>query len=435
MRTTARIPLAVVVGLLLLLTLAPAAPVTQAHSPVAVPLDLSGELHGAPYRIRVPENWNGTLLVFAHGYRDKADHPGEIDNRNADIAPNPALEAPLLAQGFALAGTAFKDNGWAIGDAILDAKNLAVFFRDEIAKPDRTIFWAVSVGTIAALKSMEQFNGIFDGALCMCAVGAGATRIWDNGLSLYLAYDVVFGIPPSWGSVGEVRNDLDFDTEVLAKLAPELGNIANFPKFEFIRLVAGNPGRGITPPPPPAFFPGWVLTDMFFLTEARSELQRRAGGPYVQNLDQSYSLSAAERTYLMGLGVPGAVIDGWLAAMNARRDIQADPSARNYVRNNTDYNGKIRNPVLTMHTVVDPLVTVTNENAYAELNAEESKEELLFQTYTSGAGHCAFTGLQILTAVGAIDTWVRTGTRPTAASFPAALGFVPGFLPPPMLQP
>lgn len=435
MRTSARILFAPVAGLLLLLTLVPVAPVTQANAPIG-PLDLSGELHGAPYRIRVPENWNGTLLVFAHGYRDKADHPGEIDNRNADIAPNAALEAPLLAQGFALAGTAFKDNGWAIGDAILDAKNLAVFFRSAIGKPDRTIFWAVSVGTIPAFKSMEQFNGVFDGALCMCAVGAGATRIWDNGLALYLAYDVVFGILPSWGTVGEVRNDIDFETEVAAaKLIPEISNIANFPKFEFIRLVAGTPGRGITPPPPPQFFPGWVLTDMFFLTEARSELQRRAGGPYVQNLDHSYSLSAAERAYLIGLGVPGAVIDGWLAAMNARRDIQADTSARNYVRNNTDYNGKIRNPVLTMHTIVDPLVTVTNENAYAELNAEANREELLFQTYTSGIGHCAFNGPQILTAVAAIEAWVRTGVRPTDASFPAALGFVPGFAPPPMLQP
>src|SRR5687768_14929066 len=170
MRTSARILFAAVAGLMLLLTLVPVAPVTQANAPIG-PLDLSGELHGAPYRIRVPENWNGTLLVFAHGYRDKADHPGEIDNRNPDIAPNAALEAPLLAQGFALAGTAFKDNGWAIGDAILDAKNLAVFFRGKIAKPDRTIFWAVSVGTVVAFKSMEQFNGVFDGALCMCAVG------------------------------------------------------------------------------------------------------------------------------------------------------------------------------------------------------------------------------------------------------------------------
>ena len=434
MRTSARLIVAVVVGLLLLLTLAPAAPVTQAHATIG-PLDLSGELHGAPYRIRVPENWNGTLLVFAHGYRDKADHPGEIDNRNADIAPSAALEAPLLAQGFALAGTAFKDNGWAIGDAILDAKNLAVFFHSEVAKPDRTIFWAASVGTIAALKSMEQFNGIFDGGLCLCAVGAGSTRVWDNGLGLYLAYDVVFGIPPSWGTAGEDRNDLDFDTEVLAKLIPELSNIANFPKFEFLRLVAGTPGRGINPPPPPAFYPNWVVTDMFFLTEARAELQRRAGGPYVQNLDHDYSLTNAEKAYLMGIGLPGAVIDGWLAAMNARRDIKADTSARNYVRNNTDYNGKIRNPLLTMHTIVDPLVAVSNENAYAELIASQNREELLFQTFTSGIGHCAFTGPQVLTAVGAIDQWVRTGVRPTAASFPAPLGFVNGFVPPPLLQP
>ena len=433
MKTTARTLIALSAVLLLSLTLIPASPSTNAR-PFA-PLDLAGELHGAPYRIRVPENWNGTLLVFAHGYRDKADHPGEVDNRNADVAPSAALEAPLLAQGFALAGTAFKDNGWAIGDSMQDTKNLAVYFRDNIAKPDHTILWAASVGTVGAFKNMEQFNGIFDGALCLCAVGAGATRIWDTGLPVYLAYDVVFGVPPAWGTVGEVRNDINFDTEVVAKLGPELANPANFPGFEFIRLVAGNPGRGITPPPPPAFYPGWVLTDMFFLTEARAELQRRAGGPYVQNLDHNYSLTAAEKAYLAGLGLPTAVVDGWLAQMNARRNIAADPSARNYVRNNTDYNGKIRNPVLTLHTAIDPLVIVSNEAAYAELIASANKEDLLFQTYTNANGHCNFTGPQILTAVGAIDLWVRTGVRPTNAQFPAALGFNSAFVPPPFLQP
>ena len=49
------------------------------------------------------------------------------------------------------------------------------------------------------------------------AGGAGATRLWDSGVPLYLAYDVLFGIPSSWGTVGEVRNDIDFDTEVLAE--------------------------------------------------------------------------------------------------------------------------------------------------------------------------------------------------------------------------
>jgi hypothetical protein len=334
-----------------------------------------------------------------------------------------------------LAGSAFKDNGWSVDDGIHDTKDLAVFFRENVAKPDHTILWAISFGDFVGFKSMEQFGGIYDGALCTCGEGSGATRIWDSGIPSFLAYDVIFGIPGSWGTVGEVRNDIDFETEVQPKLFAEVSNPANFPKFEFVRLVAGIPGQGLVPPAPPNFYPGWVFTDFFFLTEARAELQRRAGGPFVRNIDQNYSLSASERAYLSSLGLPGAVVDGWLAQMNARRNIEGTASARNYVRHNTDYNGKIRKPVLTMHTIIDPLVVVANEAAYAELIAATSKEELLFQTYTTGSGHCAFTGPQLLTAVNAIDLWVRSGIRPTAASFPAALGFDSSFVPPPMPQP
>ena len=426
MKFTARVLIALIITLLISVSL-----IQFPRATKAAPVDLSGEIDGAPYRIRVPDVWNGTLLIFVHGYRDKADHPGEIDDRTADVAPNAALEAPLLAQGFALAGTAFKDNGWDIKDAIQDVKNLSVFFRDNVAPPQRTILVAASFGTLVGFKSMEQFGGIYDGALCLCGAGAGATRIWDSGVPIYLAYDVIFGIPPSWGTVGDVRDDLDFDTEVLAKLAPELSNIANFPKFEFIRLVAKIPGRGLTPPPPPAFYPGWALTDFFFLTEARAELQRRAGGPFVQNIDQNYQLLPAEKAYLAGIGLPTPVVDAWLAQMNARRDITADPSARNYVRSNTDYNGKIRHPILNMHTIIDPLLPVANESAYAELVASQGREDLLFQTYTTGIGHCNFTGPQVLTAIGAIDLWVRTGVRPTNAQFPAPLGFNQAFVPPP----
>ena len=433
MRTSTRFAF-LVASLAIAISLPLSWPDTQAKAPVAA-LDLSGEINGAPYRIRVPDVWNGTLLVFARGYRDKADHPGEIDNRNADVAPNAALEAPLLAQGFALAGSAFKDNGWAVEDAIKDTKDLAVFFRDNVAEPERTIIWDVSFGAFVGFKSLEQFGGIYDGALCMCGEGAGATRLWDSSLVPYLAYDVVFGVPPSWGTVGEVRNDIDFDTEVLAKLIPEISNIANFPKFEFIRLVSGVPGQGLTPPPPPGFFPGWVLTDFFFITEARAELQRRAGGPFAQNLNQHYSLTGAEKAYLAGIGLPTPVVDAWLAQMNARTNIAPRISARNYVSRNTDYNGKIKGPVLTMHTIIDPLTVVANQSAYAELIASTGREDLLFQTYTTGVGHCAFTGPQVLTAVGAIDLWVRTGVRPTLASFPAALGFNSAFVPPPFPQP
>jgi len=96
---------------------------------------------------------------------------------------------------------------------------------------------------------------------------------------------------------------------------------------------------------------------MFFATEARAELERRAGSPFVQNLDREYSLSPGERAYLMSLAVPPSVIDTWLIQMNGDRYISSPPFARNYVERNANYSGRIKSPVLTMHTVLDPLVT------------------------------------------------------------------------------
>ncbi len=399
------------------------------------PIDTTGVINGAPYRIVVPATWNGTLLVYAHGYRDKADHPGEVDNRNPDIAPNPELADALLAQGYALAGSAYRDNGWAVDEGIKDTKDLTVYFRSNIARPDRSIIWAFSMGSVIGFKSMEQFGGIYDGALCGCAVGAGATSSWDGAGDLALGYETVFGFGPTWGTSGDVRDDIDFETEVQPKLFAEVSNPANFPKFEFLRLVTGTPGRGINPPAPPSFYPGWIFTDMFFAMEARAELERRAGGPIVQNLDRNYDLTVQEKGYLMALGVPGPVIDNWLSAMNAQRNISAPPFSRNYVKNNADYNGKIKNPVLTLHTLIDPLVTVTQENRYAETVAAARRSPLLLQTYTNGNGHCNFTGPQLITAVNAINSWVATGVKPTQANFPAAFGFLPGYMPPPMNQP
>lgn len=427
------------VALAFAVALAPAAPA----APQVGPLDLAGEIDGAPFRIKVPANWNGTLLVFAHGYRDRADHPGEVDNRTPDASPNPALDPALLAQGYALAGSAWGSNGWAVEDGVRDTKNLVTFFRDNVGKPDRTILWGFSLGSVVTFKSMEQFGGVYDGALAACAIGAGTPRTWDTAASLLLAYDVVFGAPSNWGTVADAA-DVNFETVVQPKLFAEVNNPANFPRFEFVRLVGGNPGRGIQPPPPPFFYPFWVFTDFFFITEARAELERRAGGPVVQNVSHTYDLSPQERAYLNALGVPGGVIDGWLAQMNARTNIDAPNHSRNYLERNAEYSGKIKHPVLTMHTVVDGLVIVAQEAAYRDTVAAAGRSDRLFQVYTSGSqlgqvpgsiGHCDFTPQQLLASVAAVENWVKTGVRPTQANFPAALGFVPNFVPPPFPQP
>jgi dienelactone hydrolase len=116
--------------------------------------------------------------------------------------------------------------------------------------------------------------------------------------------------------------------------------------------------------------------------------------------------------------------------MNAGRTISASTSARNYAEHWADYSGKIKKPLLTLHTRTDSLVPVQHESAYAETVAAAGRTDNLAQTFTNGNGHCSFTGPQLVTALTALDSWVATGTKPTDASFPAALGFLPGFTPP-----
>lgn len=404
-------------------SLALAVPAATATTPV----DVSGELNGAPYRIVVPGNWNGTLLVHAHGYRDAADQPGEVDDRSAPVSPSPALEPFLLAQGYALAGSAYATNGWAVQDAISDTKRLVSHFRGTVGKPTRTLLWGFSMGSLATLSLAEQTAGHFDGYLAACAVGAGASRAWDGAVASSLAYDATFGWGASWGSVGDVRDDLDFEAAVLPKLIPEVSNPLNFGRFEFIRLVTGAAPSALPSPS----YPAWLLTNMYFSTEGRAELERRAGGPVGQNLTHTYSLSAADKAYLAILGVNA---DALLAEMNAGRTIAAPAFARNYVEHWADYSGLIKKPVLTLHTQTDTLVPVSHESAYAATVAAVGRNDLLAQTFTTGIGHCNFTGPQLLTAIGALDQWVATGVKPGAASFPVALGFIPGFVAPPWPQ-
>jgi hypothetical protein len=390
------------------------------------PLDLSGSLGGANYAIKVPASWNGTLVVLAHGYRDKADHPGEVDQTAALDEEFAGIAAGLNAQGYAVAATSYSDNGWAVKEATDDIAALTSFFRDTVSVPESTLLAGFSLGSLPTFELAERTGGLFDGILPACAVGAGAPRAWDGALLELLAYDVAFGIPPAWGTVADGDDDVDFETEVLPTMVNQLLNPMNFARFEFMRLA----GRV-----PPGYYPGGLLTNAFFLTEARGELERRAGGPVGQNLTHTYTLEPGDRLYLNAIGMPSSTIDALLAAMNARRTISPVPSARTYVEHYATYTGKIKHPVLTMHTVVDTLVPVQHEAAYAETVAAADREDLLRQTYTNGTSHCGFSFAQILTAIRALDEWARTGVAPTAATFPAALGFVPGFVPAPWPQP
>lgn len=267
-----------------------------------------------------------------------------------------------------------------------------------------------SMGSVIAFESIERFRGIYDGAIPACAVGAGAPRAFDGTMAISAAYDAVFGWPAAWGMPGNVRDDLDFETDVLPVLISQLTAPGGAARFEFIRRVVGVPEG-----------PEWPFSIWYFTTEGRAELERRAKGPVVQNLDHTYSLSAADRAALAALGATGPTVDGWLAELDDVR-FSAPHRFRRYVEKYADYTGKLRRPVLTLHTRIDALVPPAHISRYQQTMAEAGRSAHLAEAWTSGIGHCNFATEQLLATVNAMDRWITDGIKPT--SFPAGLAFI-----------
>lgn len=405
------------------LALAAAAGATAAPGP----LDTSGTLGAANYRIIVPATWNGGLIVLAHGYRDRADDDAEVDDRAAMDGDFAALAGALANEGYAVAATSYARNGWAVKDALHDLTSLASYFDETIAQPNRTLLVGFSLGSVMTMELAERSGGLFDGFLPACAVGAGAARAWDGAAVNLLAYQVAFGgfFPAAWGTVADGNDTVDFESQVFPIVLSQLLNPLDFGKFEFMRLVSRVPLS-------PQYYGSGLFTNFYFFTEARGDLEQDAGGPVVQNVTHTYTLSAANKAYLATLGVDANTL---LDRMNALRTIVAPESSRNYVEHYATFTGRIHHPVLTLHTEIDTLVPVQHEAAYKATVDAAGRGNSLYQAYTTGIGHCNFTPQQTLTAIGALDRWVLTGDRPTAAQFPAALGFDQTFVPPDWPQP
>src|SRR5664280_1445550 len=76
-----------------------------------------GEIDGAKYSIVLPAKWNGTLLLYSHGYRFAQPGPpdfgpvstsAQVSSTDKDGSGSDDTSKQLLAQGYALAGSSYK---------------------------------------------------------------------------------------------------------------------------------------------------------------------------------------------------------------------------------------------------------------------------------------------------------------------------------------
>ena len=115
----------------------------------------SGISNGAGWRIEVPDNWNGDLVLYAHGYAGTGDLLA-VQN------PSNSFRAHLIAQGYAWAASSYRANGYVPGTGAEDTYDLLKIFKQVVGKDDekgkfnRVYLYGVSMGGHVIGRMIEK---------------------------------------------------------------------------------------------------------------------------------------------------------------------------------------------------------------------------------------------------------------------------------------
>lgn len=425
-RTRSRIALAV------LATLTSAAlttlPSSAAQPDEAVAGHLTGTLaDGATWIADVPEDWNGTLLVFSHGF-------GALVASNA---PSEAVRTALLAKGYAMAGSSYDPRGsiWALDSAERDQFATIDAVAAKIGEPASTLAIGSSMGGLVNAQLARDGGGRIDGALGQCGLVAGATDL--ENYQLDAEYTIARLLLPAqdvklvrFGTAAEAAATADLLTKAVtaAQKTPQ-GRARVALAAAFLNLPAWAPGRA-RPAATDwagqqeqqyAWFAQGVLS---FVEGGRYAIEQSVGGNNSWNRGVDYAdlLAASQHAPQVRALYRAAGIDlrADLRTLTEGATIDADPAAVRTAHRTSSAGQGLEVPLLNMHTTADNLVPVEQENRFAARVRASGDGALLRQAYVERQGHCAFTTAETLAALHALEHRVDTGRWDDVAT-PAAL--------------
>jgi len=360
---------------------------------------------GGYYWIAVPKDWNGTLVVHAHG-----------GPRTAMPEPNDPLEdlerfSMTVKEGFAWAGSTYRRGGYGVRMAAEDTDDLRRIFWDAFGRPRRTILHGQSWGGNVAAKAAELYardaegQVVWDGVVLTSGVLAGGTEAYrfradlravyqyychNHPLSDEIQYPVWQGLPEG---VRLTRAELAERVKTCtgvglpdAERSPEqrrrLADILNVVGVEEDQLV------------------GHLAWATFLF---RDLVQRRLDGlnPF-SNVDTVYAGSHDD------------------AALNAGVErFSADPMAVARLAYDAALSGMIVAPIVALHGKHDATAFVSNEAAYRDRVAAAGRSHLLVQTFTNESAHSALSAPEYVAVFEALMLWIDQGVKPDARSVAA----------------
>ena len=106
---------------------------------------------GAHYWLAVPPDWNGTLVVHAHGGPELGE--AKAERPVADLT----RWSIWTRAGFAYAGSGFRQGGVQVRSAAEDTERVRQIFVAEVGTPKRTVLHGQSWGASVAARAAELF--------------------------------------------------------------------------------------------------------------------------------------------------------------------------------------------------------------------------------------------------------------------------------------
>lgn len=347
---------------------------TVAHVVPAAAVVDTGRLAGAGYRVDVPRQWSGGLVVYAHGYQIPGASPSSRDPRMA------GLRSLFLARGYAVAQSDYRTQGWAVAEGIDDSEALRRYVVGKYGRPTRTFVVGHSMGAHIAIATIERQAAAYDGALVMCAPLTPALAFMSEQLfDLLVAVEAVApdALPAAPRGLADPTGPGSVAAEAVATALQRVPqpNAALAARF------------GIRP----TDLPGVVAYYYAIL----KEVEHRAGGNPFDNTGTVYT----------GFGDD--------VALNRRvRRYGADRQAVEYLRQNYSPSGRIADPVLSVHTTYDPIVPPRFATGYARITEVAGTQDHFVGRFVAADGHCVISPAQMATAFDALQQWASTGRPP-----------------------
>ena len=335
----------------------------------------TGAIGEAPFRIDIPGNWNGDLVVLAHGF-EPVGAP-----RPSPMPPNEATPV-FLSAGYAVAQSGYSSQGWAVRDAVADIELLRQRFIQQHGAARRAYLVGFSMGGGIAIASLEQHASRYDGALSLCGANVPGARLAEELFTTLVAFDFFF--PGAQGLGGGLS---DFGA---AAVAPPPGDVFS----SIAGALAGKPEVATRLAEyvevPVDALPGAVgLRYLVF-----QDMVQRAGGLPVDNRKTVYRGFDDDEAFNAGV-----------------RRYAGSAAAMAYVASAPALSGHPGKPLVIQYNHGDPTITPRLQSIFAGLAPTAGKPAALTLPAV-GEGHCGFSPEQIGQAFQTLTRWVESGQRP-----------------------